>query len=142
MSMFITITSVSCLFLFCFFYYLLVIRPKQMFDRIRNFSYYDALLEKHMEKAYDILYKDRILIYSIEATKLNDDEFRKVAKDFLSLVLTMLGKELTKEFISIYGSEDTFYFNIVEYFNTKFDDDEIRRSAQDSLMNQEIDTEG
>jgi len=104
---------------------------------IINFSSYMAVLSYHMDKAYEIIYKDRILIYSIEATKLNNNEFRVVARDFLTLVLKMLGPNLINEFIILYGNEETLYFNITEYFNTKFENDEIRKSATDSIIDKE-----
>ena len=102
-----------------------------------NFSSYMTVLGYHMDKAYEIIYKDRILIYSLEATKLNNNEFTVVAKDFLTLVLKMLGPNLVNEFIILYGNEETLFFNVTEYFNTKFENDEIRKSATDSIVDNE-----
>lgn len=111
---------------------------KRRYDRICSFDNYIAILQYHMEKAYEVIYKDRILIYSLEATKLNNDEFQVVAKDFAALVLTMLGPTLLKELTFLYGNEETLYFNITEHFNTKFDDDEIRKTTQENLMSKEL----
>lgn len=110
---------------------------KRKHDRICSFDTYVAVLQYHMEKAYEIIYKDRILIYSLEATKLNEEEFQVVAKDFAVLVLNMLGPILLEELTFLYGNEETLYFNITEYFNTKFDDDEIRKTTQDNLITDE-----
>lgn len=104
---------------------------------IVEFDSYIKVLDYHLAKAYDVIYKDRILVYSIEATKLNEKEFSVVAKDFLTLVLKMLGPNLVKEFLILYGNEKTFFFNITEYFNTKFEDDEIRKTATMDLSNTE-----
>lgn len=102
---------------------------------ITDFDYYIKVLDYHMTKAYDIIYKDRMLVYSLEATKLNEDEFKVVAKDFLTLVLKILGPNLIMEFITLYGNEETFFFNITEYFNTRFEDDEIRKTATLNISN-------
>ena len=104
---------------------------------IVEFDSYIKVLDYHLTKAYDVIYKDRILVYSIEATKLNEKEFSVVAKDFLTLVLKMLGPNLVKEFLILYGNEKTFFFNITEYFNTKFEDDEIRKTATMNISNTE-----
>jgi hypothetical protein len=106
-------------------------------DKIKNFESYMAVLQYHMEKAYDIILKDRLLIYSIEGMKVDDKEFNTAASDFVRLTQKLLGPSLSTDFISFYGGEDTFAFNLVEYFNTRYENDEIRESAQRNLMESE-----
>ena len=48
-------------------------------------------LEYHMKKAYDIVFKDKIMIYSLEGMKLDDFQFKVIAKDFAKLILKILG---------------------------------------------------
>jgi len=105
---------------------------------IKNFADYTAVLEYHLSKAYEMIHKDKILIYSIEATKLPDKEFNRFSKDFARLVEKMLGKRLLKEFIYLYGGYDTFLFNVIEYFNSKYESDEIRHAAMENVMESEI----
>lgn len=107
-------------------------------DKIKNFESYLTILQYHMDKAYDIILKDRLLIYSIEATKVDDKEFNSAAVDFVHLTRKILGPKLTADFISFYGNEDTFAFNLIEYFNTKYENDEIRESAQNSLIESDV----
>jgi len=114
------------------------LRLRRSHTRINNFQTYASVLQFHLDKAYEIIYKDRILIYSLEATKFDEGEFKQTARDFGSLVLRLLGPTLVEELTLLYGNEETLLLNITEYFNTKFDDDEIRKTAQDSLMEQEI----
>lgn len=104
---------------------------------ITNFESYAAVLEYHLQKAYDIIYKDRILIYSLEATKLSDEEFGRVLIDFGKLVLKMLGPTLQKEFFYLYGNEETLLFIVTEYFSTRYEDDEIRKASIGKLMEEE-----
>lgn len=109
---------------------------------IRNFTYYATVLEYHMEKAYEIIHKDRILTYSLEATKLPDSEFNEVTHQFARLTTKMLGPTLYKEFVELYGNDSTLFFTMVEYFNSKYEDDAVRQSSLDVLTNeseQEID---
>lgn len=101
---------------------------------IKNFESYMAVLEYHMVKAYDIIFKDQIMIYSIEATKLDDKHFEEVSKQFVTLVLKLLGPTLKSEFLYLYGDENTLLFNITEYFNRRYEDDEIRKISQRQLL--------
>jgi hypothetical protein len=87
-----------------------------------------------MKKAYDIIYKDKILIYSLEAVKINDIEFNIVSKDFAILVMKLIGDNLKEEFVELYGNEETFIFNLIEYFNNRFENDEIREKARENIM--------
>lgn len=105
--------------------------------RIKYITHYrDYLIsfEDFLDKAYTLIYKDRILIYSIEATKITDEQFRVDAKDFASLTKKLMGPKHYNHFIDFYGDEATLLFNIVEYFNTKYEEDEIRKNSVENLM--------
>ena len=95
---------------------------------------YMKVLDYYMEKAFDIIYKDRILVYSISGTKPDDKDIKQNSIDFAKLTLKLLGTTLTEEFIYLYGDEDTFIFIIVEYFNTKAEHDEIKQSTINQIM--------
>ncbi|MEN6294223.1 MAG: hypothetical protein ABFD07_19700 [Methanobacterium sp.] len=107
---------------------------KQTF--IKNFESYAVTLEYHMKKAFDIIYKEKILIYSMEATRLNQSEFNTVSRDFISLTLKFLGPSLAEEYEFLYGNKETFYFIIVEYFNNRYEQDEIYKTSTSDLMTQ------
>jgi len=102
---------------------------------VKSFESYIAVLEYHMNRAYDIIFKDQIMIYSIEATKLDDKHFEEVSKQFITLVLKLIGPMLEQEFGYLYGNRDTLLFNITEYFNRRYEDDEVRRASQKNLIN-------
>jgi len=97
-----------------------------------HFDGYIAILQYHMEKAYDIVHKDQILIYSLEATGIPDDKFDEASSSFGKLVIKMLGPMLYGELRYLYG-DDALIFNIVEYFNSKYEADEIRSTALENL---------
>jgi len=109
---------------------------------VKNFDSYSALLQLHMEKAYNIIHKDQILVFSLEATTLPDAEFHKASVDFINLVQKLLGPTLVKEMVFVYGDYDTFIFNLAEYFNTRYDDDEIRKTSISDVMEKEVGSEG
>jgi hypothetical protein len=129
-----------CLFVFLVVFSVICIllldtqNRNRVINKIEHFESYVAILEYHMKKAYDIIYKDKILIYSLEAVKINDIEFNVVSKDFAVLVMKLIGDNLKEEFIELYGSEETFIFNLIEYFNSRFENDEIREKARENIM--------
>jgi hypothetical protein len=95
---------------------------------------YMKVLDYYMEKAFDIIYKDRILVYSISGTKPDDEDIKKNSIDFAKLTLKLLGSTLAEEYIYMYGDEDTFIFTIIEYFNTKSEHDEIKQASINNIM--------
>lgn len=134
---YIIIFILICIFIISF---LLVVdhqEKNRMFNKITNFNSYVAVLEFYMQKAYEIIYKDRILIFSLEATKISDKEFDTVTKDYVYLVLKIIGPKIKDEFIDLYGDEQTFIFNIVEYFNSKYEADSIREKAKEKIFSEE-----
>ena len=109
---------------------------------IKNYDSYIAVLHYNMEKAYDMIHKDQIFTYSLEATTLPEKLLDKALKDFVHLVEKLLGPTLKKEMLFLYGNYDTFIFNLAEYFNTRYDSDEIRKTAMDNVVEQEVEPEG
>jgi hypothetical protein len=104
---------------------------------VKNFTDYASVLEYHMNKAYEIVYKDQVLVYSLDATRLDDKEFNSISQSFARLVIKMVGTNLYKEFVFLYGNEDTLVFNIVEYFNTRYESDEVRKSSLESITEEQ-----
>jgi len=105
---------------------------------VKNYTVYNAILQYNMDRAYETIYKDSILIYSVEATKISDKDFSTFTKTFILLVEKLLGPKLRKEFIYLYGDYQTFTFNVADYFNRKYEDDEVRKGAVDNLMESEV----
>lgn len=104
---------------------------------VKNFPSYYVVFSFYLDRAYDIVYKDRIFTFSQEGYKLDDKEHSEVMKEYAKLVIKMLGPELHKDLISMYGSEDTILFNIFDYFNEKYENDEIRGAALDNISSKE-----
>jgi len=115
-----------------------IYRDKRKERLILKFADYTAVLNFFMEKAYDIVHKDKILIYSLEATKLPDKDFGTFSKQFISLVVKLAGPNLTSEFVRMFGDEQTFAFYLAEYFNDKYEGDEIRKASIENLMKSDI----
>jgi len=128
------------LFIFagCFFFGTkLILNYKRNQRIITNFADYTSVLQYYMEKAYDMIHKDRILVYSIEATRVPEEQINVVSRDFITLVEKMIGPRLRKEFIFLYGNYETFVFVLAEYFSTNYENDAIRRDSVGEMMESE-----
>ena len=106
---------------------------------IKQFSEYRAVLEYNMEKAYDMIHKEHILTYSLDAFRIKDEDFDKISQEFVKLLQKFIGPVLLKEYINFYGDEDTFIFVVLEFFGTKYENDEIRNTAMEQITEAEVD---
>lgn len=102
-----------------------------------HYPHYKILFESFLEKAFDIIYKDRILIFSMEGIKPSEQDFKQYSIDYIKLVLKLLGPNLTEELLFLYGNEETLHFSIAEYFNTRSENDEIKQASIDRLIEEE-----
>ena len=109
-------------------------RDKIRLDVLKNFPDYMGLLDYYLDKSFNIIYKEKIFIFSIEATKPSENQYSTISKDFVTLLLKLLGTNLKREFIRLYGNEETFMFNVLEYFSSKYENDEIRNEALDNIV--------
>ena len=106
---------------------------------IEKFSDYRSVLEYHMERAYGMIHKEHILTYSLDAFRIEDDQYNKISQEFVRLVQKFIGPRMQEEFVYLYGDENTFAFNILEYFSDKYEGDEIRNAALEQITETEPD---
>lgn len=111
-----------------------VFKTIKKFKFVQQFTLYQKILEHYMEKAYGIIHKDRLLVWSLEATRISDDEFSKISKEYAELVIKLLGPMLYEELIFLHGGDSTLLFTMIEYFNDKYENDEIRSAAVENLQ--------
>lgn len=120
--------------LFIFVYNYTIVKRRQFM--IIHFAEYLVSLEYFQEKAYEIIHKDRILIYSAEGIRLNDDEVQTISIDYANLVFKLMGDTVKNEIISLYGLE-SLSLNMMSYFNNRYEEDEIRKNTVESLMDRD-----
>ena len=133
------LSLLACIVFFGLIYGVILksIESKKNFQVISNFESYNAVLQFVMEKAFDITFKDKMLLYSIEGMKISDKQFEEYTKDFANLVFKLMGPRLASELVYVFGNADTLLFNMMDFFNTKYENDEIRKAQQDKIMNPE-----
>lgn len=105
-----------------------------LINKIDKFPSYLSILDHYMDNAYQIIYKDRIMVYSMEASRVPENELNTIVKDYISLTLKFMGSKLEDEFADLYGSYDTLYFVIGQNFFMKYEDDKIREASTNNMM--------
>jgi len=134
------IYSFTIILIVCILLYFCLKVYKHFYNHIlvRTFADYVAVLQIHMEKAYDLIYKDRIIAYSLEAYRIPDEEYNSTSMEFVKLVQKLLGPMLVSKYIELYGNDETFIFGLLEYFSIRYEADEIRKGALDNFKEAEI----
>ncbi|MHA1866643.1 MAG: hypothetical protein ACTSXD_01095 [Candidatus Heimdallarchaeaceae archaeon] len=138
MDIYILIAASLLLVLMGFTFYRIYYSKKRE-QNIINFENYITVLTYYLEQAYEVIHKDEILTFSLEATRLPENEYDQALKKFIRLVEKMIGKNLLKEFVFFFGNYDTFLFNIATFFVSKYDSDAIREAAMEHVMDTEVD---
>lgn len=117
-----------------------IVKNYKRVQYIKSFTDYRSVLEYHMQKAYDMVHKENILPYSLEAFRVSEEDYDKISGDFVRLVQKFIGPMLLKEFIYLYGDEETFIFNLLEYFSGMYESDEIRNATMEQITDTESET--
>ena len=125
--------------IFYIYFKMLAEKKKSRSFCIEKYESYIVALDYFCKKAYDLIYKDKIMIYSLEAMALNDVQYQAVSKEFCSLALRFLGPSLVSEFSDFFGDDKTLMLNIMEYFNVNYEGDKIKEEATSNMMEKEID---
>lgn len=136
----ILVSTSSIVFLSLSYYLVKRIQTKQTeinIDKVDKFPSYIAVLDYVMNIAYQMIYKDRILVYSMEASRIGDNELQTICRDYISLVCKLLGPNLQEEVANLFGNYDTMYFFIGQNFYTRYEDDKIRESSTEDMMNKD-----
>ena len=107
---------------------------KSNVEKVKEFAAYLAFLHYHMDRAYDIVHKDQVLVYSIEGVKLDEDKLEYAIKKFTKITIDFMGPIMSQELVDLYGNEETLLLNISEYFSTKYEDDAIRDDSLKDIM--------
>lgn len=127
--------------IFYIYFKLLAEKKRSRSFCIEKYESYIVTLDYFCKKAYDLVYKDKIMIYSLEAMAFNNVQYQAVSKEFCSLVFKFLGPSLISEFTDFFGDDKTLMVNILEYFNTNYENDKIKETATENMMGKEIEVE-
>jgi hypothetical protein len=139
------LTSLNLLMILIFltiFAILLIFNRKIKYDsQLNTIKEYKTLLgifEYILKKSWDMIYKENIFIYSLEATKIKKEDIEKVSKDFGKLTLKLMGSNIKESLIQLYGDEETLLINIMEFFNSNMENDILYKATTQNMMESEL----
>ena len=107
---------------------------------IENFDHIHAILTFHMEASYETIHKDNILVYSLDGLKPNEENINELSREFVKLTMTLAGPNMVELFIELYGDDENMFFVMMDYFDRRFEDDEIRAQAIENIQDGGEDT--
>ena len=99
---------------------------------LKYFETYTVMYNYYCDKAFEIIYKRDIFPLFSNGFKYNDDDLKKAIVEFSHLATKMMGIKLSSELISVYG-EESFFFNLSNYFYGRYEDDSIQRIYTESI---------
>jgi len=107
---------------------------------IENFVHIHAILTFHMDASYETIHKDNILVYSLDGLKPNEENIDDLCREFVKLTMKLAGSNMTDLFTELYGGDENMFFVMMDYFNRRFEDDEIRAQAIENIQDGDEDT--
>jgi len=119
----VTIFCIMILCFTCFIFY----KENSKVKIMKDFDLYSKILNNNMSESYEIIYKEKILLYSVEGRNLSDEEVPKIRNEFVKLVIKLNGKSIQKKLKIIYGDDHTLFLKISNFFDLMLDNDEIRK---------------
>jgi len=97
--------------------------------RVKIYQDYETLGEYYFDKSYLTIYKDNILVYSVEGMSPKEEDITKIQHKYLELLVTLMGDWMVDQFIKYYGSKHAFYMNALSFFDSRYEDDAIKESV-------------
>lgn len=130
------------LFLNVILIFMVLSKPKKpSFIIVEKYSEYMGVLQYILDKAYMIIHKTELVTFSLEGYRPDGPELQKAMVNYIDLAKKFLGPNLIESFIMFFGDEHTFYFNLMEYFHNRFENDEIRNTTISNMMKDEDDVD-
>ena len=90
----------------------------------KNKSYIE-LITYFCELTYDIIYKSQILAYSASGFKMTKEQLETTQRNFIKLLLELIGHDMESYFLNFFGSSKSFYTYCSVWFQSKLDEDII-----------------
>lgn len=74
---------------------------------------------------YDTIYKDQIMSFSTSGVRMSGATLETSKRNFVKLCYELMGPGQVQILINFYGDEDTLTKNLITWFTSKLDEDEI-----------------
>lgn len=103
---------------------------------MKSFQDYETLMDYYFDKAYTTIYKDNILVFSVEGMSPNEEDVENIQHQYLDLLTKMMGSWLLNRIENYYGDRKTFYYNALTYFDVHYENDAIKKDAIENQISE------
>ena len=112
-------------FLMVYFIAWRVSRSIEQFRYVKNHEKIITMFTYFCQQSFDLIYKDQILSHDASGYKVTDNDLESSRRNYIRMVLELMGKNNKNLFIRFYGSETTLISNIIFDFNARIENNEI-----------------
>jgi len=102
--------------------------------KIINAESFESIFYLYTDKAYHTIYKDNILVYSVEGLSLDEKDLLEIQKKFLTLFIILAGPSLIQIFCDYHGNIESVYKNAILRFDELYENDAIHKNTIDKHM--------
>lgn len=127
-------------YLIIFFSILLIIKPLiikiQYFLLLNKYKIVIDYLDYFLDKAYNVIYNEYIITYTAQGEiSIPQEELETIERNFIKLTLDLIGPNMLSLLLSFYTDKEILINNIILYFKSKLETDEIAKLVR--TQNQE-----
>ena len=100
-------------FLMVYYALLKCIRSIETFRYVGSNDKILSMFNYFCQQSFDLIYKDQILSHDTSGYKVTDNDLESSRRNYIRMVLELMGKNNKNLFIRFYGSETTMISNII-----------------------------
>lgn len=94
---------------------------------MNKYKNYLEIYNYFLDAAYQIVYKDQIIGYSMSGVTPQREELETAKRNFVKLAFELMGQHNMTLLITFFGTRDVLITNMLSYFQDKVDSDEISK---------------
>jgi len=92
---------------------------------IKNSDSYFRTIDQILNNAYNTVYKEQVVAFSAEGLRPDSKTYETIQRNFIKLVLMLMGERVEKELVLFFGDAQTLIQYINTFFQSQLDNDEI-----------------
>jgi hypothetical protein len=97
---------------------------------------YLQILYDFCNLTYDTIYKDQILPFSTNGFQMSGSTLETSKRNFVKLCYELMGPNQVQTLLNFYGDEETLTKNLITWFTSKLDEDEILAHVRETAKMQ------
>ena len=97
---------------------------------IKNSESCFKTIDRILETAFNTIYKEQVMAFSSEGVRPDSKSYETIQRNFIKLVLILMGPAIEKELTIFFGNRQTLIQYINTFFQNQLDNDEILKFVE------------